>query len=436
VARQLKEFDVIVVGAGPAGASAALRMAQKGLDVLLLERGETPGSKNMFGGMMPFCPFAEELIPDFWVKAPWERHVEKRILHIVAKTSTTSMVFETDAAGDSSAHGYTLFRPVFDRWLAEEARQAGATLLCSCLVQDLLREGRKVKGVKVGRKKGTVRAKVIVACDGVLSFLAEKAGLRTAFSPSQMAIGVKALFRLREEEINERFNLVGTQGATCEFIGCTDGIRGGGFIYTQTETLTAGVVLHLDALKKSGKAPYLFLEEFIRLNPVSKYLKGARLVEYSAHLLPEGGYRLVPKLFTDGMLVAGDAAALCYTNGLNQEGMNLAMASGFMAAETVIDAFERGDFSSKQLSQYEARLKESFVLKDMKTFKNAVSWMQTDRLFAEYPRLINTIMEEMYRSDGRPRRKIGRIGWNAMKGSISKRDIIIDLLKGGKSLIW
>ena len=433
---ELKEFDVIVVGAGPAGASAALRMAQNGLDVLLLERGETPGSKKMFGGMMPFFPVAEEIIPDFWRKAPWERHVVKRILHVLAEQSSTAMEFESDSFDCPPYNGYTLFRPILDRWLAQEAQKAGAKLLCSCLVQDLLWNGKQVTGVTVGRKQGNVRAKVVVACDGVLSFLAEKAGLRKDFIPSQMALGVKALFRLQEELINERFNLARTQGATCEFLGCTDRIRGGGFIYTQTETLSVGMVLHLDALKKSVKEPYVLFEEFIGLAPVSRYLKGARLVEYSAHLLPEGGYRMVPKLFTDGMVIAGDAAALCYTNGINQEGMNLALASGFMAAETVIDAFKQGNFSSKQLSQYEDRMKASFVLKDMKTFKEAASWMHTERLFSAYPQLINRIMEELYRSDGKPRRKIGTIGWDAIKGTVSKRDLIADLLKGGKSLIW
>jgi electron transfer flavoprotein-quinone oxidoreductase len=303
-------------------------------------------------------------------------------------------------------------------------------------VKDLIWKGKKIAGVKVGRAKGAVRAKVVVACDGVLSFLAQKAGLRKEFTPSHIAVGVKALFRLKEEEINERFNLVQAQGATCEFLGCTDGIRGGGFIYTQAETLSVGMVLHLDALKKSGKEPYLLFDEFIGLTPVRRYLKGARLIEYSAHLLPEGGYSMIPKLFTDGMLVAGDAAALCYTNGLTQEGMNLAIASGYMAAETVIDAFKRSDFSSKQLSQYEDRLKESFVLKDMKTFKEAASWMHTERLFSAYPQLINRIMEELYRSDGKPRRKIGKIGWDAIKGNVSKRDLIVDLLKTGRSLIW
>ena len=114
----MKAFDVIVVGAGPAGASAALRMAQQGLDVLLLERGEAPGAKNMFGGMMPFFPLAEELIPDFWEKAPWERHVVKRVLHILAETSSTSMAFEAEAFDRPPYNGYTLFRPIFDRWLA------------------------------------------------------------------------------------------------------------------------------------------------------------------------------------------------------------------------------------------------------------------------------------------------------------------------------
>lgn len=436
MARQLKEFDVIVVGAGPAGASAALRMAQKGLNILLLERGETPGAKNMFGGMMPKCPVVDDLIPNFWVKAPWERHVVKRTLYLITKQSATSMVFETDASDDSPYNGYTLFRPVFDHWLAEEAQKAGAKLLCSCLVKDLLQKGKQVIGVTVGREKGDLRAKVVLACDGVLSFLAQKAGLRKEFSPSQMAVGIKALFHLTEEEINERFNLVQAQGATCEFLGCTEGIRGGGFIYTQTETITAGIVLHLDALKKSGIAPYTLFEQFIALPPVRRYLKGARLVEYSAHLLPEGGYRMIPRLFTDGMLVAGDAAALCYTNGLNQEGMNLAMSSGFLAAETVVDAFEKGDFSSKQLRQYETRLKESFVLRDMKIFEKAATWMHTDRLFSEYPRLVNRIMEEIYRSDGTPRKKIARIGLEALKGNIPVRHVIADLLKGGKSLIW
>ena len=159
------------------------------------------------------------------------------------------------------------------------------------------------------------------------------------------------------------------------------------------------------------------------------------MVEYSAHLLPEGGYPMVPRLFRDGMLVAGDAAALCYTNGLNQEGMNMAITSGFLAAQTVIEALQKGDFSSRQLSQYEERLRESFVLKDMKTFEKAVDWMHTDRIFSVYPKLVASIMEQIFRSDGKPRKRVGRIGWETIRDTLPIRQLLADLIKGGRSIL-
>ena len=98
----MKGYDAIVVGAGPAGATAALAMANKGLKVLMVERGATAGSKNMFGGMVPHCPAVEELIPGFWEQAPWERHVVKRTLTVLSEAAAFSMVFESEnfATGD------------------------------------------------------------------------------------------------------------------------------------------------------------------------------------------------------------------------------------------------------------------------------------------------------------------------------------------------
>lgn len=432
----MKGYDVAIVGAGPAGTTAALRLAQKGLDVALIERGEFPGSKNMFGGMLPFCPVVEELIPGFWDKAPWERHVVRRILTVRTAGTSTSFAFEAEAFDQPPYSGYTLFRPVFDRWYGEQASRAGAKIVLESCVDDLLVRGTVVKGVHVARPEGDIHAKVTIACDGVLSFLAKKAGLRNDFDPSDMALGVKALLFLGEDEINRRFNLVRRQGVTHEFLGSTKGVRGGGFIYTQTETLSVGLVFHLSALKKSGLAPYDLLEQFMSSGRrVPRLLKGSRLIEYSAHVLPEGGYRKIPMLYSDGLLLAGDAAGLCYTNGINQEGMNLAIASGFLAAETVLDAFNAGDFSARQLSRYRDRLEESFVLKDMKTFESAVDLMHEDRLFSVYPTIVGKILENVYRSDGQPRKKPGRIGWETIKTEVGTKDLIRDLIKGGKSFL-
>jgi electron transfer flavoprotein-quinone oxidoreductase len=430
----MKPFDAIVVGAGPAGSTAALRMAQKGLNVLLVERGETPGSKNMFGGMLPYCPTAEQLLPDFWEQAPWERNVVKRVLTIVAEGSSTSLAFESKNFDKPPYNGYTLFRPVFDRWYAQKAQEAGATLLTSCLAEDLLWEKGSVAGVRIGRSEGEVRAPVTVACDGVLSFLAKKAGLYKVAQPEDLALGVRGLYRLGEEEINERFGLTRRQGVTQEFLGCTEGIRGGGFLYTQTETISTGLVLHLDSLKAGGIPPYELFERFLMLDDVRRVMKGAQLMEYSAHLLPEAGYKLVPKVYTGGMLLAGDAAGLCYTNGLNQEGTNLAITSGFLAAETIIDSHEKGDFSAKQLAQYEARLKESFVLRDMKTFERSVDLLHNDRLFSVYPNLVGTILEQLFRSDGVPKKSTSRIGWDAIREALPVKHLLSDLYKIGKSL--
>ncbi len=431
----MKTHDVIVVGAGPAGVTAALRMAQKGLKVVLLERGTVPGEKNMFGGMLPNCPVVEELLPRFWQEAPLERHVVKRTLCLLSDSAASSFVFESRNFDTPPYSGYTVYRPLFDRWYAQKACEAGANLLTGCLVDELLTDGKSIVGVRTGRERAEIKAPVTIVCDGVLSRLAQRAGLRKSPEPNALGLGIKALFRMREEEINERFGLVRDQGCSQEFIGCTLGIRGGGFIYTQTQTLSTGLVLHLDSLKKSGIAPYDLFEQFLAFDPVRRLLKGGRLVEYSAHLIPEGGYRSVPRLFSDGVLLAGDAAGLCYTNGLNLEGMNLAMASGFHAAETVLDAFQKGDFSAKQLGQYQSRLEDSFVLRDMKTYEKSMDFMRNDRLFSVYPKLVSTVMARIFQTDGKPRKNIGRIGWETAKDALPLTELLSDLLKGGRSIL-
>ena len=267
-------FDAIVVGAGPAGASAALGLSQAGAKVLLLERGDYPGAKNMFGGMMAYCPAPEQLVPGFWKRAPWERAVTKRVLSITSEGSTTSLAFQADSGSDGPAvgagstsdrglTGFTLFRPQFDRWYAEQAVAAGVTLLTSCRVEGLVLRDGAVHGVRVAGIDDIVEAPLVIACDGTLSLLAQEAGLHKGFKAEQVALGVRALYAMTEEDVDERFGLVGREGATQEFLGCTEGVRGGGFIYTQTDALSVGLVFHLDSLKQRGIPPYELLERFV-----------------------------------------------------------------------------------------------------------------------------------------------------------------------------
>jgi electron transfer flavoprotein-quinone oxidoreductase len=431
-----RKFDAIVVGAGPAGATAALSMAQKGLRVLLLERGESPGSKNMFGGMLVSCPTPEQLLPGFWDEVPWERHVVKRVMSIIGEASSTSIVHQSDLADLKPYPGYTLYRPVFDRWYAERARDAGATLLCGCMVEGLVMKNGQVCGVRVARPDGVIEAPLVIACDGTLSLLAKEAGLHTGFKAEELALGIRGLYSLTENEINERLGLSGREGATYEFLGCTEGIRGGGFIYTQIDTLSVGVVVHLDSLMQKKIPPYDLLARFVVSPAVAPLLKGARLVEYSAHLLPEGGIAMVPpRLSMGGLMVAGDAAALCYTNGLTFEGMNLAMASGDLAAEVAVEALGTGDVSARGLAGYQERLRESYVLKDLKTWGKACNFLHGDRMFSVYPKIVGDLMESIYRSDAQPKRKIGRLGRDVLKGKLPLRQLIADGIAAGRSYI-
>jgi electron transfer flavoprotein-quinone oxidoreductase len=251
-----------------------------------------------------------------------------------------------------------------------------------------------------------------------------------------VALGVRALYALTEEEVNERFGLSGREGATHEFLGCTEGVRGGGFIYTQTETLSVGVVVHLDSLKARQIPPYELLERFVASAPVAHLLRGARLVEYSAHLLPEAGMKMVPKLSTAGLLVAGDAAGFCYTNGLTQEGMNLAMTSGMIAGRVGAEALAAGDLSAARLARYGAELKKSPVLRDLATWGKAIDFMHHDRLFTVYPQMISALMEDIYRSDGTPKQRILKLARRAVSGTgVPIRRMLADLLEAGRGWV-
>jgi electron transfer flavoprotein-quinone oxidoreductase len=430
-----KFYDVVIVGAGPAGSMAALKLARAGLNVCMLERGRYPGSKNMFGGLLHNTPVLNDMLPDFTEKAPLERHVYKKVLTFITPDSSLSLDFENENFDRFPYNGFTVFRPVFDKWLADRAVEAGATLLCECAAEDFVRKNGQITGVTIRGRQGELRGNIVIAADGVLSFMPEKAGLRRELRPQDMGVGIKLLLGMPENTINDRFHLVRDEGADISFVGSTEGIRGGSFLYTNTETVSVGMVLHLDSLKTSGKAPYEVMDRLLQHPQVRKLVRGAELLEYSAHLVPEGGIKAVPRLYTDGMMVAGDAAGLCYTNGINLEGINLAMTSGVLAAETAIEAIAAGDYSARKLASYRKKLDDSFIIKDMKTFKNAVGMMHMERLFEAYPQLLTGIFEKLYRVDGSPRPGLFRLTRREVMKIIGLRRLVSDGIRIGRALL-
>jgi electron transfer flavoprotein-quinone oxidoreductase len=429
-----KSYQAIVVGAGPAGSSAALTMARAGLDVALVERGTFAGEKNMFGGVLHRLPCLEEIFPDFWERAPLERHIVKKAVTFMTGDSSFSTLIEAGNFDRAPYNGYTVFRPRFDRWLADEAVKAGATLITSATVDDVVtREGR-VAGVSI-LDRGELTAPVVVAADGVLSFTALKAGLRRpTFDPAQMAVGIKALIDMPRELIDDRFGLVRDQGYAGEFVGCTGGVRGGGFLYTNYDSLSVGLVFHMASLRVSGKTPYDLLNAFLEQPQVAKLVRGGRLQEYSAHLIPEGGFEMIPELVGDGILVTGDAAALCNATGVNLEGINLASQSGVLAGQAVIAAHRTGDFSRKGLEEYRRLMNDSYVIKDLKLYRKAPHMLHNDRIYNEYPEMVCSLMEQIYRIDGAPKENISKLLLKTAREKVGLGNLLSDAFGAWRAL--
>ncbi len=430
-----RSFQAIVVGAGPAGSAAAFTMAKAGLDVALLERGNFPGEKNMFGGILHRIPALDNVLSDYWICAPIERHVVKKGLTFMTGDASFSVQYESQAFDQTPYNGYTVFRPRFDRWLAEEARKAGATLLTRSTVDDVVIKSGKVVGVTLLRDRGEIAAPIAVAADGVLSFTALKAGLRRPkFDAGQMALGVKALFDLPKAAIEDRFGLVRDQGYSNEFVGCTAGLRGGGFLYTNLDSISVGLVLHLGSLRSGGRTPYDLLNAFIETPHIARFLKGGRLLEYSAHLIPEGGYGMIPEIVGEGILVAGDAAGFCNVTGLNLEGINLATHSGMLAGKAVVEAHREKDFSRRGLSVYRKMLEESYIMKDLKLYRRAPKMLHNDAIYQAYPEILCSFMEDIYRIDGTPKENLHQLFLRTAREKVGYRKLLADTYAAWRAL--
>ena len=411
----MEKVDVIIVGGGLAGLSCAYELADSGMMVIVLERGDLSGSKNVTGGRIYLRPL-KNYLPDFWKEAPLERHVTKEILTLMGETNSTTLELFSNRFNQEPYPSYTILRAKFDRWFADLVSEKGVFVIPQKNVDDLIKQGDKVIGIRAGNEE--IGADCVVAADGVLSFMAEKIGFRQPFQPQHFALGFKEVIQLDPKTIEDRFRLGEGEGAAQLFVGSlTKGIMGGGFLYTNQDSLSLGIVVGIHSLnrKEPREEIYKLLDQFKERPEIKNLIKGGNVIEYSAHLITEGGIHIKPKVYGDGILVVGDAAGLGLNMLVTVRGMEYAMASGVLAGRTIKKAKEKNDFSASSLADYEKFLNESFITKEMNTFRHSLGILENERLFSKYPQAISDLFEKVMWVDEHPKEGLYKTIFQGLK---------------------
>ncbi len=278
-----EKFDAIVVGAGVAGTVAGYVMAQAGLDVLVIERGNSAGSKNMTGGRL-YAHSLERIMPGFAQEAPLERKVTREKISFLTEESAVTLDFHREKADAPTQDSYTVLRNRLDPWLMEKAEQAGVQFIPGVRVDALIREGNKVTGVQAG--DDILEANIVILADGVNSMLGRSLGMVPPSSAHHYAVGVKELIGLPPAVIADRFNLSGNEGAAWLFAGSpSDGLMGGGFLYTNQDSISLGLVCGLGDIAHATKSIPQMLEDFKQHPTIRPLIAGGVLLEYSAHMV-------------------------------------------------------------------------------------------------------------------------------------------------------
>ncbi|WP_231183211.1 FAD-dependent monooxygenase [Haladaptatus sp. DYF46] len=372
MSEEYEHYEAVVVGAGPGGAAAAATLARNGIETLVLERGVEAGSKNVSGGLL----YAEEsspytidsLFPDFREEAT-ERPITDYNIHNVAGDKVKS--FDITRLHDHDTEWCdAVLRREMDSWLAEQVHEmtheTGGGLLTGVRVNGLLRERGKIVGVTCD-ELDPIKADFIVAADGVNSELARQAGLMDWDEPEEWFQGVKAVIDMPEDVIDERFDVGPDTGAAHLFSGdLFDGVRGGGFLYTNEGTLSIGSVFHLDSLVAEEAEPHELLDNLLTHPLLAQWLNGHYdEIEYSAKLVPDSKKVAHPAPHRGRLVLVGDAGGQMQAQGPIIKGMNHAVTAGALAAEAFAEARMRGD-PEKAGRLYEQKLKDEGVMSKLR----------------------------------------------------------------------
>ncbi|MEQ9265244.1 MAG: FAD-dependent oxidoreductase [Balneolaceae bacterium] len=438
------KFDCIVIGGGVAGLAAAMTLAKNNMKFLLIERGEFAGAKNVSGGILWGSDLAK-LVPDYWEEedAGWERFINHRRLTFMDDQSTFSLDFKSKHFNETPYTGVVVLRAKFDNWLAGKVQEAidasdfamDSFIATDIKVDEVILENDKAVGIKTGEDE--FFADSVIIAEGVNNLLTRQVGLQDKYVPADhMLTGIKEVIRFDQKVLEDRFQLDGLSGMTNEFVGwATDGVEGGGFLYTNKDTISIGLVVGIKDLREKKKSPHDLLNHFKTHPTVADAIKGGEIVEYSAHVVSSGDSRVMPKeLYKDGILIVGEAANLLMNAGKAIQGMDFAMRSGILAAETIVKAKEKGDYSSATLKEYRKVMDESYIMKDINNFQDAVHLLHTDVMQNKVPNLVCDFGRQFFtiKNEPTPRSK------DMIKGAIKRHSSVWELaklgFKAGKSL--
>ena len=383
--RETLEVDVLVVGGGPAGMSAALRLAQlqkeKGGDPLaiaVLEKAREVGAHMLSGAVLDPSTL-KQLVPDFTEKgAPLASEVRRDDVYFLTRSGRFKFPLTPPPLSNHGNYIISLNR--FVKWLGGLVEAEGVDVFTGFPASELLFDADAVAGVRTGDrgigkhgdKKANfepgvdIRAKVTILSDGVRGNLTKALVRRLALDagrqPQLYAIGIKELWEVPTDRI--------TEGSVVHTMGYPLRVQefGGGFMYAMPGgVVSVGFVTGLD-YQDPMFDPHVRFQHFKRHPLVSELLAGGQMVRYGAKALPEGGWHTIPRPYADGVLIAGDAGG--FMNSMRLKGVHLAMRTGMLAAEAAFEAIRAGDTSATRLRTYQESIETGEVKRELYPVRN------------------------------------------------------------------